>query len=308
MNPILEAVEIHKSFGNVQAVKGLTLSVKAGECLALLGPNGAGKTTTVEILEGLQKPDRGTVRIFGRELASDHRAIMENVGVMLQETQLYKKMTVRETLSLFASFYKSSLPVNQILDLVDLHGKADVRLEKLSGGQKQRCYLGCALINDPTLMFLDEPTTGLDPQSRRAIWELLKSRKGQDKGILLTTHYMDEAEYLADRVAIVDHGTIIAEGSPRDLIRSHCGEQVVSFSLAQPCTRDDLTNRIPEWGAIMMNPSGEFEMVTSNPVATIEKLYAVVPTLSNTLVHLEMRRSTLEDVFLKLTGRRIRHD
>jgi len=308
LNPILEAVDIHKSFGNVQAVKGLTLSVQAGECLALLGPNGAGKTTTVEILEGLQKPDRGMVRIFGREMASDHRTIMENVGVMLQETQLYKKMTVRETLSLFASFYKSSLPVNQILDLVDLHTKADVRLEKLSGGQKQRCYLGCALINDPALMFLDEPTTGLDPQSRRAIWELLKSRKGQDKGILLTTHYMDEAEYLADRVAIVDHGTIIAEGSPRDLIRSHCGEQVVSFSLAQACTRDDLTNRIPEWGAIMMTPSGEFEIVTSNPVATIEKLYAIVPTLSNTLMHLEMRRSTLEDVFLKLTGRRIRHD
>ncbi len=223
---MLTAKGLRKSFKNLVAVDGVDLAVAPGECLALLGPNGAGKTTTVEMLEGLLVPDAGVVEIFGKRLAEDRRAILEQVGVLLQETNLYKRYTVRETLALFGSFYREAKDPAEIMERLALTDKADVQLRKLSGGQKQRAYLGCALVNDPKLLFLDEPTTGLDPQARRATWELLAALKAEGRSILLTTHYMEEAERLADRVAIIDHGTIIAEGRTKDLTKDGSLEEV----------------------------------------------------------------------------------
>jgi ABC-2 type transport system ATP-binding protein len=225
--PALEARGLVKRYKDLTAVAGVDLKVGRGECLALLGPNGAGKTTTVEMLEGLLAPDAGQVLILGESLAQNRRGLLEKVGVLLQETNLYKRYTVRETLELFASFYEKSLDPEAIMTRLGLTDKADVQLRRLSGGQKQRVYLGAALINDPDLLFLDEPTTGLDPQARRAIWDLVQAIKAEGKSILLTTHYMEEAEVLADRVAIMDQGKIIVEGTPRELIDSIGAVQVV---------------------------------------------------------------------------------
>jgi ABC-2 type transport system ATP-binding protein len=233
---------------------------------------------------------------------------MQNVGVMLQETQLYKKLTVKETLELFASFFQKSLKVDEAIAMVELSDKADVRLEHLSGGQKQRAYLACSLINEPRLLFLDEPTTGLDPQSRRMIWDLLQKHKGRDRGILLTTHYMDEAEKLADRIAIVDHGRIIAEGTPAQLIQKHCGEQVVCFrylDIEPLAVRERLQPHLPWLKEAVLMASG-FELVARDPVQTITELSRASDQQNLKLAQLEMRRSTLEDVFIKLTGRSIR--
>ncbi len=308
MEPLLTAQHLQKKFGKLTAVDDITLSVQAGECLALLGPNGAGKTTTVEMLEGLQTPDAGEIRIFGQSLRTHRQSIMQDVGVMLQETQLYKKLSVKETLELFASFFQKSLKVDEAIAMVELQDKADTRLEHLSGGQKQRAYLACSLINEPRLLFLDEPTTGLDPHSRRMIWDLLQKHKGRDRGILLTTHYMDEAEKLADRVAVVDHGRIIAEGTPAALIQKHCGEQVVCFrylGLEPLEVKKRLEPHLP-WlkDAVVMEKG--FELVARDPVQTITELSRASDQQNLKLAQLEMRRSTLEDVFIKLTGRSIR--
>jgi ABC-2 type transport system ATP-binding protein len=308
MEPLLTAQHLQKKFGKLTAVDDITISVKAGECLALLGPNGAGKTTTVEMLEGLQSPDAGEIRIFGQSLRTHRQEIMQNVGVMLQETQLYKKLTVKETLELFASFFQKSLKPEEAIAMVELSDKADVRLEHLSGGQKQRAYLACSLINEPRLLFLDEPTTGLDPQSRRMIWDLLQKHKGRDRGILLTTHYMDEAEKLADRVAVVDHGRIIAEGTPTELIHKVCGEQVVCFrylGLDPLVVKERLQPHLPWLKDAAVIDQG-FELVARDPVATITELSRASDGQNLKLAQLEMRRSTLEDVFIKLTGRSIR--
>lgn len=307
MESLLLAKNLRKSFGKLTAVNDLSLEVKAGECLALLGPNGAGKTTTVEMLEGLTQPDAGEISIFGMSLARERRQIMERVGVMLQDTQLYKRMTVKETLELFASFFQKSLPVSEALAMVQLQDKADTRLEHLSGGQRQRAYLACALINEPRLLFLDEPTTGLDPQARRSIWDLLSQHMGRDRSILLTTHYMDEAEKLAHRVAVIDHGKIIAMGSPKQLIQSICGEQVLSFRFTVPASvaRQRLEADLP-WLKDTVNQGEDFELIATDIVQHLTELSRVADREGLKFEQLEMRRSTLEDVFLKLTGRSMR--
>lgn len=307
MESLLLAKNLRKSFGKLTAVNDLSLEVKAGECLALLGPNGAGKTTTVEMLEGLIQPDAGEISIFGLSLARERRKIMEKVGVMLQDTQLYKKLTVRETLQLFASFFQKSLPVSEALAMVQLQDKADARLEALSGGQKQRAYLACSLINEPRLLFLDEPTTGLDPQARRSIWDLLEKHMSHERSILLTTHYMDEAEKLAHRVAVIDHGKIIAMGSPDHLIRSICGEQVLRFRFSLPA--DEIQRRLGDILPWMQQTSrtGEgFELIAADIIQHLTELSRVADREGLKFEQLEMRRSTLEDVFLKLTGRSMR--
>ncbi|MEN9834473.1 MAG: hypothetical protein RL011_666 [Pseudomonadota bacterium] len=222
----LSARGLKKYFGELKAVDGISLTVGHGSCVALLGPNGAGKTTTVEMLEGLLSPDSGDIEILGLSLAKDRRSILERIGVVLQETTLYKRFTVAETVALFASFYKNSLDPDIVIGRLLLTDKRDTQLRHLSGGQRQRVYLACALVNDPRLLFLDEPTTGLDPQARRAIWELVGQLKREGRSILLTTHYMDEAEALADRVLIIDQGRVIAEGTPQQLIRDTCGDTV----------------------------------------------------------------------------------
>ena len=239
---------LHKRYGDVVAVDGLSLSVRRGECFGLLGPNGAGKTTTIEILEGLLVPDAGSVDVLGMQWGTHARALRQRLGVQLQETQLTEKLTVEETLRLFRSFYHRGPLIEELLAMVELENKRRSWVGKLSGGQRQRLSIACALAGDPDLLFLDEPTTGLDPQSRRQLWDVLERFRAAGGTILLTTHYMDEAEVLCGRVAIVDHGRVIAEGTPQELIAS----------LGEP----------------------------------------------RTIVH----HGTLEDVFMSLTGRRLRED
>jgi ABC-2 type transport system ATP-binding protein len=220
MNLAVRCERLEKRYGNVVAVDGLSLAVERGECFGLLGPNGAGKTTTIEILEGLLPADAGDVEVLGLRWHSDDQELRERLGVQLQETQLTEKLSVEETLRLFRSFYRQGLAVDELLQLVELEAKRGSWVGKLSGGQRQRLSIACALAGDPDLLFLDEPTTGLDPQSRRRLWDILARFKSAGGTILLTTHYMDEAETLCDRVAIVDHGKVIALGTPNELIAS----------------------------------------------------------------------------------------
>lgn len=218
--PALVVRGLRKSYGDVKAVDGLDLEVRSGECFGLLGPNGAGKTTTIEICEGLLERDSGDVELLGMTWEREPDKLKEKLGIQLQDTQLSEKLTVAETLQLFRSFYKAGREVKDVIDLVQLDEKKNARVGTLSGGQKQRLAIACAMVGDPQLLFLDEPTTGLDPQSRRQLWELIEEFRSTGRTILLTTHYMDEAERLCDRVAIVDHGHIIAQGTPHHLIES----------------------------------------------------------------------------------------
>ena len=217
-----------KRYGDVVAVDGLSFAVDRGECFGLLGPNGAGKTTTIEILEGLLEPDSGEVEILGLQWRTHERELRQRLGIQLQETQLSEKLTVEETLRIFRSFYHRGRTIDELLRIVELESKRASWVGKLSGGQKQRLAIACALAGAPDLLFLDEPTTGLDPQSRRQLWELLKRFRADGGTIVITTHYMDEAEILCDRVAIVDHGKMITEGSPQDLIASLGAPRVVT--------------------------------------------------------------------------------
>jgi ABC-2 type transport system ATP-binding protein len=219
-SPALVVRGLKKSYGDVRAVDGLDLEIQAGECFGLLGPNGAGKTTTIEICEGLLERDDGDLTLLGRTWENEADALRERLGIQLQDTQLSEKLTVKETLELFRSFYHKGREVDAVIGLVQLEEKKNARVGTLSGGQKQRLAIACALVGDPELLFLDEPTTGLDPQSRRQLWSLIEEFKATGRTILLTTHYMDEAEKLCDRVAIVDHGHIIAQGTPHGLIDS----------------------------------------------------------------------------------------
>ncbi len=211
---------LRKSYGDVVAVDGLDLEVRNGECFGLLGPNGAGKTTTIEICEGLLPRDAGEVQVLGRTWEANADDLRERLGIQLQDTQLADKLTVRETLDLFRSFYRRGRDTTDVIDMVQLGEKRDARVGTLSGGQKQRLAIACALVGDPELLFLDEPTTGLDPQSRRQLWGLIEEFRAAGRTIVLTTHYMDEAERLCERVAIVDHGHVIALGSPAELVES----------------------------------------------------------------------------------------
>jgi ABC-2 type transport system ATP-binding protein len=218
--PALRVRDLRKTYQDVVAVDGLTLDVHTGECFGLLGPNGAGKTTTIEICEGLTEPDSGDVEVLGRRWRTSSTELRQLLGIQLQDTQLPDKLTVAETLRLFRSFYRQGPGEDDAIKLVQLGEKRNARINTLSGGQKQRLALACALVGDPQLLFLDEPTTGLDPQARRQLWELIKEFKGSGRTTVLTTHYMDEAEILCDRVAIVDHGKIIALGTPLELMAS----------------------------------------------------------------------------------------
>ena len=226
----LRVRHLRKAYKDVVAVDGLDLEVQAGECFGLLGPNGAGKTTTVEICEGLTPPDSGEVEVLGRRWSSDAAQLRQRLGIQLQDTQLSEKLTVHETVRLFRSFFRQGAEASEVIARVQLEEKQNSRVGDLSGGQKQRLALACALVGDPDFLFLDEPTTGLDPQARRQLWELIEEFKKSGRTILLTTHYMDEAERLCDRVAIMDHGKVIALGTPRELIASTCAEQMVEFT------------------------------------------------------------------------------
>ena len=310
MPAAIECRGLRKTYdGKVEAVRGLDLEIQAGECFGLLGPNGAGKTTTIEILEGLLAPTAGQVTILGRTWQEHPRALRELLGISLQETRFSEKLSVGETLELFASFYRQPRTAAEVMQELELTEKADSWVGKLSGGQKQRLAVATALVGNPQILFLDEPTTGLDPQSRRQLWDIVRSFQRQGGTVLLTTHYMDEAERLCDRIAIVDHGQIIALGTPAQLISRLGGHHVVEFA-----TKDgDGTHNKELWRALpgvdsVHEDDGMLLLNVREPHQTIPALLAAVESQGKQLVHLTTRQASLEDVFVHLTGRHLRED
>jgi ABC-2 type transport system ATP-binding protein len=304
----LQVGNLRKAYQDVVAVDGLDLEIYAGECFGLLGPNGAGKTTTIEICEGLNTPDAGDVLVLGRRWGQDDRALRELLGISLQETQFSEKLTVGETIQLFRSFYRDGATPADVIAMVQLQEKSRARVGQLSGGQKQRLALACALVGDPELLFLDEPTTGLDPQSRRQLWDLIEAFKSDGRSILLTTHYMDEAERLCDRVAIVDHGKVIALGTPRELIARLRGEHVLEFALMDNNALDENPLRTIDGVCAADRRDGTYRL-------QVEELHRAMPALLSELrrqgvqlAELRTHSATLEDVFVSLTGRRLRDE
>lgn len=295
----------------IVAVAGLDLDVREGECFGLLGPNGAGKTTTCEILEGLLMPTSGTVEILGRRWETDERWLRERLGVSLQHTYLPDKLTVRETVQLFRSFFVTGRDVDVTIDLVALREKENAKYDTLSGGQRQRLAVACALVGDPKLLFLDEPTTGLDPQSRRMLWDVVLKFKEQGNSVLLTTHYMDEAERLCDRVGVIDHGKMIALGTPKQLIDSLGGSQIVELTLEG--SRTDEEHEAIATAMHDLPGVAAARFLTGRVVLTVEHLHRALPAVLETLraqgatlAHLSTHHATLEDVFVTLTGRALR--
>jgi ABC-2 type transport system ATP-binding protein len=295
---------LHKRFGNTVAVDSVDLHVARGECFGLLGPNGAGKTTTIEILEGLQDPDAGEVEILGLRWDRHASELRPRLGIQLQETELPERLTVEETVRLFRAVYPRGPTIDQLVDYVELGEKRNDQVRYLSGGQRQRLSLACALAGDPDILFLDEPTTGLDPQSRRHIWDLCREFRARGGTILLTTHFMDEAERLADRLAIMDHGSVLVSGSPRELIASLGGDHVVEFDSTLELSPDDLVS-LP--AVTRVDSAGEHQrLATREPHRTIPALYQLIDRRNGELTALNTHHTTLDDVFLSLTGRQLR--
>jgi ABC-2 type transport system ATP-binding protein len=306
----IECRDLRKTYdGKVEAVRGLTLAIEAGECFGLLGPNGAGKTTTIEILEGLLAPTSGEVTVLGQTWKTHTRELREKLGISLQETRLSEKLTVRETIGLFASFYSEPRPCEEVLDQLQLTEKADAWVGKLSGGQRQRLAVATALVGNPRILFLDEPTTGLDPQSRRQLWDIIRAFQRSGGTVLLTTHYMDEAERLCDRLAIVDHGVIIAEGSPADLIDRLGGHHVVEFSVRAngDSNATEIWRTLPSVEGVR-EEEGMVSLSVREPHLTIPALLEVIGNQGSELQHLTTRQASLEDVFVRLTGRHLREE
>jgi ABC-2 type transport system ATP-binding protein len=302
--------DLVKSYGSVEAVRGLSFEIPAGECFGLLGPNGAGKTTTVEILEGLLEATAGEALVLGRRWGTDDAELRERIGVCLQQTVLAEKLQVGETLRLFRSFFRKGREPEDVIREVGLEEKRGARVGTLSGGQKQRLAIACALVGDPELLFLDEPTTGLDPQSRRQVWDIVNSFKIRGRTVLLTTHYMDEAERLSDRVAVLDHGKIIALDTPRELIRTLGGDHVVEVRVAgddrAPLVPSELLD-LPSVRAAHVE-AGAMLLTVGEPHVAIPALLERLRGLGRELAGLTTRTASLEDVFVALTGRHLREE
>ena len=302
----LRASGLRKTFGTLTAVDGIDLEISAGECFGLLGPNGAGKTTTMEILEGLQQPTAGEVELLGKSWKGHARELRAKIGIALQETRLPDKLTVLEVVRLFRSFYPAGREVDAVIADVQLGEKRDVWVSNLSGGQRQRLAVACALVGDPEIVFLDEPTTGLDPQSRRQLWDLVDAFKKRGRTVLLTTHYMDEAEQLCDRLAIIDHGKVITEGTPPQLIAKLGGAHMIDFDLQDGGVIDDAAlSALPGVTAV--------RTIAGSKQLTVKEAHVAVPALVGLLQQrnlpfsrLTTHHSTLEDVFVSLTGRGLR--
>ena len=313
MPPAIRCHDLRKTYdGKVEAVRGLNLEIQVGECFGLLGPNGAGKTTTIEILEGLLVPTSGQVSILGHSWDENDREMREWLGISLQETRLSEKLTVRETIELFASFYREPRSSDEVLAQLQLTEKADSWVGKLSGGQRQRLAVATALVCNPKILFLDEPTTGLDPQSRRQLWDIIRAFQADGGTVLLTTHYMDEAERLCDRLAIVDHGQIIAEGSPAELIEKLGGHHVVEFSVSAnshgtPHDSDKTWQTLPGVESVR-HDNGLVALNVKEPHLTIPALLEAINGQGSKLQHLTTRQASLEDVFVRLTGRHLRDE
>ncbi len=302
--PIIEVQDLRKSYGDVKAVDGVSFSVEVGEVFGMLGPNGAGKTTTVEILEGLRPRDSGAVRVLGLDPGREQRDLKRQIGVQLQQVALYPRLRVVEVIELFASFYGRAGVADHLVALLGLEERRRAFVKDLSGGQQQRLSVALALVNDPPMIFLDEPTTGMDPQARRSLWETIEQFKAQGRTVLLTTHYMEEAERLCDRVAVMDHGHIIAVDAPEGLVRAHFAEDAIEFTQRNGMTSDEI-ERLPA----VVNASVQADRVSmfSDDVPTsMSALLQLGQERGEPIQNLRLRRATLEDVFLKLTGRTLR--
>jgi len=301
--------DLRKTYdGKVEAVRGLNLDIHAGECFGLLGPNGAGKTTTIEILEGLLEASAGEVTILGQTWKTQARELREQIGISLQETRLSEKLTVRETIDLFASFFRTPQPTDEVLTSMQLTEKVNALVGTLSGGQKQRLAVATALVGSPKVLFLDEPTTGLDPQSRRQLWDVVRNFQRGGGTVLLTTHYMDEAERRCDRLAIVDHGEIIAEGTPEELIDRLGGHHVIEFAVSPESPAPAETwQGLPGVDSVRKD-DGLVCLSVREPHRTIPALLDAVDKRAEQLEHLSTRQASLEDVFVRLTGRHLREE
>ncbi len=302
--PVIRVTDLRKIYGTTRAVDGVSFEVHAGEVFGLLGPNGAGKTTTVEILEGLRRQDGGEATVLGIDVARHPDALKARVGVALQTAALYPKLTVAEVIDLFRSFFGGGRPTDELLGLLDLEEKRSTRTQALSGGQRQRLAVALALVNDPELVFLDEPTTGMDPAARRALWEIVLDLKRQGRTVLLTTHYMEEAEVLCDRLAIMDHGRILETGTVRQLVDSRFRERAVRFD-AMTALDDARLAAFPGVTDVK-HENGEVLLYTRDVPATIGAVLAASEAAGVEPQNLGVRRATLEDVFLDLTGRALR--
>jgi len=301
---LMRVSDLRKHYGEVRAVDGISFGVADGAVFTLLGPNGAGKTTTLEILEGIREPDTGEIEIFGRRLRRVDRATKQRMGVLLQEGSFEPYLKAREVIRLFASFFDSARPVDEILERIALTEKAGTYVKNLSGGQKQRLAIGAALVNDPKLVFLDEPTTGLDPQARRNVWSVVSELRSTGVAIILTTHYMEEAEALSDHVCIMDHGKIISEGSPRELTAQLGQETIIEF-VASGATDEDLAPLAACCKAVRSG-ADVITVETTDLVSTMASLLEWSQPRVNALANMTVRQPNLEDVFLSLTGRRLR--
>jgi ABC-2 type transport system ATP-binding protein len=301
---VIHVADLRKSYGSVRAVDGIDFEVRPGEIFGLLGPNGAGKTTTVEMLEGLRVPDTGTIEILGIDAVRHPDALKERIGVTLQTAQLYPRLTVVEVLDLFRSFYRRSLPTQELLDFLDLGERRMARTQELSGGQRQRLAVALALVNDPEVLFLDEPTTGLDPAARRLLWDRVEQLRGRGKTILLTTHYMEEAEALCNRLAIMDHGRILEMGTVDELVSRRFRERAVRFDRIDGI--DDTFLAGLDAVVAVKHDDDVVLLYTKDVPATIGALLAATERLGRDPENLGVRRASLEDVFLDLTGRALR--
>ena len=304
IEPVIRVRDLVKHYGAVKAVDGVTFELAPGEVLGLLGPNGAGKTTTVEILEGLRTPDSGEVTILGIDVRRDPAALKGRIGVALQTAALYPKLTVTEVLNLFASFYPKARPAAELIELLDLGEKRSSQTKDLSGGQRQRLSVALALVNDPELVFLDEPTTGMDPAARRALWDIVEHLRSEGRSVVITTHYMEEAERLCHRVAVMDHGRILEIGTVGDLVSRRFRDRAVVFTAID--SLDDA--RLASLPAVsrVLREDGSVVLYTADVPATIGGLLATTEGLGVEPENLAIRRASLEDVFLDLTGRALR--
>ena len=302
MVDIVTVRDLRKSYGDLRAVDGISFTVKKGEIFGLVGPNGAGKTTTWEILEGLRRAESGDIHVAGIDVRQHRRKLREIIGVQLQATAMFERLTARETLEVFGGMYRQNLPPDRLLKLVNLEEKADDWTEKLSGGQKQRLAVALALVNDPEIVFLDEPTTGLDPQARRSLWDVMAELRTMGKTVMLTTHYMEEAERLCDRVGVMDHGKILALDRPGQLIKDFEQRDAVEFGANGDASAFGTLPGVEEVNV----EDGRVTLYTRQLEKTLTAVFELARTRGLNVEDFRVRNASLEDVFLHLTGRRIR--